>query len=220
MQTSTNILRACGLAVALPFVSDAAIIEYEATGTFTNSDFSSAVGIGDSFTCRLRYDDSVTDSDARINTARFNDALIAFQFTLNPGALGSYSGGSLGSQSSITAVNAGNADWIYIFSNQGFGSIAGNRVVLQFYLLDYSHSSSINDLGSGQTLGSVLGGTIDLNEFLDSHLTLSAGKSSAIATISSLSVVPEPSSVSLCLLGMIIIGVVSHAFHRRRLVPK
>jgi hypothetical protein len=58
--------------------------------------------------------------------------------------------------------------------------------------LDYSHSSSLNDLGSGQTLASVLGGTIHLNEFQDSRVVLSAGKSDATATITALSVVSLP----------------------------
>jgi len=170
----------------------AAIIEYEATGTFTNSAFPSAVAVGDAFVCRLAYNDAFVDSDSSTNRAFFNNALTLLDFKLGPNPAGNYAGGSLISPSSISVVKASNVHWIYIYLNEGFGTINGSVLGLQFYLLDYSHSSSINDVGSGQTLGSVLGGEIDLGEFRNSRLTLSAGKSNATATIASLNAVEPP----------------------------
>jgi hypothetical protein len=179
----------------LPITALGAIIEYEATGTFTNSAFASQVAVGDSFVCRLAYNDGIVDTDSRTDTAKFNNALRLLEFRLGPNASGSYAGGSLVSPSGIEVVKAANVHWFYAPLAQGLGTIGGNAVSLQFYLLDYSHSSPITDLGSGQTLGSVLGGVIDLGDFQDSQLTLSAGKSSAVATIDTLNIV-TPLTVS------------------------
>lgn len=196
MKKFFTVLSISGLVGFLPIAGRGTIIEYEATGMFTNSAFPSEVAVGDSFVCRLAYDDEFVDTDSRTNTAFFNNALRLLDFRLAPSAAGAYAGGSIGSPSSVEVVNASNVDWFYAFLTQGFGTIGANTVLLQFYLLDYSHSSPITDFGSGQILRSVLGGVIDLNDFPDSRLTLYAGKSSAIATIATLNVV-TPLTVSL-----------------------
>jgi hypothetical protein len=212
--SAKDLFRTCVLAATLSCACDAAIVYYEATGTFVSSDFSSVVALGDRFTIRLALDDSVADIDPRTSTAWFYDAMKSFQFSLSPGASGSYSGGSADSPALVEAVTAANVDWIYSLVHGDFGSIAGEDVHLTFYLLDYSHSSSISDLGQGQTLASVLGGTIDLDEFRDSELRMTAGKSLARATISELRVVPEPGAISLGLAATVIAAMGSRSRSR------
>lgn len=196
MKRFITALAIASLVELMPIVSHGTVIQYEATGTFTNSAFPSEVAVGDSYICRLAYNDAFVDTDSSTNRALFNNALSLLDFRLGPTASGAYAGGSMASPSAIELVKAANVHWFYAFLTQGFGSINANPVLLQFYLLDYSHSSPITDFGSGQTLRSVLGGVIDLNDFRDSRITLSVGKLSAIATIATLNVV-TPLTVSL-----------------------
>src|ERR1700686_3452834 len=146
MKKLLTVLMIGSLVGVLSLAARGAIIEYEATGTFTNSAFPSGVAVGDSFVCRLAYNDGVVDTDPRTNNALFNNALRLLDFRLGTGASGTYVGGSLVSPSSIEVVKASNVHWFYAFLSQGFGTIGTNAVSLQFYLLDYSHSSPITDL--------------------------------------------------------------------------
>jgi hypothetical protein len=186
------------LSVGLSGFSYAALIHYEASGVFTSSDFPTSVAVGDHFICTLTYDDSTIDSSSDTNSGFFLGAVHAYSFSLDQGAVGVYGGGSIQFPHSLRISTAGNLHSVYVFSNANFGTIDGENVGAQFYLIDYTHSTSMDVSGTGRSLSNSIGGTLDLNQFPDSRMTISAGKSSATATFTSLRVVPEPSCLFLC----------------------
>src|SRR6185436_20184059 len=122
-----------------------ALVEYQATGTFTNSAFPHLVATGDTYICRLVIEDSQRDYYATTNRAQFSNALASVDFKLGPGANGLYSGGVCNVPLIIETHKGEGVDWIYNFATQGFGSLNGFPFLVSVYLLDYSQTSAIHD---------------------------------------------------------------------------
>jgi hypothetical protein len=197
-ESISSTIAAISMFVALSDAACAALIHYEASGVFTTSDFPTSVAVGDHFICTLTYDDSTIDSSSDTNSGFFLNAVREYSFSLDQGAVGVYGGGSIQFPHSLRISTAGNLHSVYVFSNSNFGTIEGENVGVQFYLIDTTHSTSMDVSGTGRSLSNSIGGTLDLNQFPDSRMTISAGKSSATATFTSLRVIPEPSCVFLC----------------------
>jgi hypothetical protein len=183
-------------------LTQAAVVQYEATGTFTRSDFPTEIPVGDQFSVVLAYDDAVTDTNPNALAGRFPGALVYFDFRLMPGATGTYRGGSAtvfrpidtfdGVGEDATAV----PDRFYAGATGGnFGPLNGHAFGGVLLVLDdYSHTTSINDSGEGQTLNALLGGQLDLQQFKTTLLrVLADGKNGvAEANITGLALLDDP----------------------------
>ena len=143
----------------------ASVINYTVTGAFTSSPSPSSIAVGDPFSIQFSLDNSAqTFAGGGVGFAA--DAIDNLTFSLQAGATGSYSGGSLTTPQSIVmydnvAIGSGQ-DWIYMFMTSGlnFPAIDGH-VVNELRMGFQSNSSSVFDLstvsGSGQSLDSVVG---------------------------------------------------------------
>jgi hypothetical protein len=169
--------------------AQAAVVSYEAKGTFTKSDFPAAIAIGDQFSALFSYEDSVTDTNSSTLSGRFAGALLHFEFHLLPGALGNYLGGSTTSFKPVdTADGVGEGpaavpDRFYIAATGGnFGPLNGHPFGgLLLVLDDYTHTSSIRDTGAGQSLNALLGGTLNLEQFKTTLLRVSPQEKNGVA---------------------------------------
>jgi len=193
------------LAVATATATNGAVVRYEAFGEFIASDFPMEVTVGDRFFCMFSYDESIQDVSSTNNTASFSNALLTFALSLEAASGGSYGGGVAAAANPLSIVTAGNVHWVYMFLTSGFGVIAGEDVSATFYLLDYTHSTSMDTSGTGRSLADVIGGPLNLANFQNSRVTFSAGKSTATASITRLTVVPAPDSTVLVLLGSLML---------------
>src|SRR3954470_23221659 len=143
-------------------LTQGAVIWYEATGTFTGSDFPGDIAIADRFSAVFAYNDSVTDTTGDTLAGRFPGALLHFAFRLLPGSVGKYAGGNttvFNPVDTFDGVGEGPAaipDRFYVSAAGGnFGSLNGHPFGSVLLVLDdYSHTSSIHDTGFGQTLDS------------------------------------------------------------------
>lgn len=179
-----------------------ATTRYQATGTFTTSAFPSQIAVGDTFIVDFSYDDGATDIDARTLGGRFPNAVTSLQFKLRPGSAGNYAGGvgsafaPIDTFDGIGPILTGIPDRFYLRVLEGsFGQVGGFPFgELLLVLDDNSHRSNINDLGVGQTLRSLLGGNLQLEQFPTASLRISATDKrggSAQGVITSLTAVPE-----------------------------
>src|SRR5206468_2953783 len=84
-------------------------------------------------------------------------------------------------------------DRFYIWVQAGiFGNLGGHGFdSLIFVLDDYTHTSAINDSGGGQTLASLLGGPLNLNQFANTTFRIMTTNKtgSAEGNIASLTVI-------------------------------
>ena len=193
---------ACLLSAMALATAQGATIRYQATGTFTNSGFPADIAPGDSFIIHFAYDDSVQDVNDGILAGSFPGAARQMDFKLQPGASGSYAGGIGSSFFAIQtfdgagpypsgvpdrfSINATNGSFPPV-GGYGFGG-------LMLVLDDYTHTTSIHDTGSGQTLGAQLGGTLDLNQFAIRVVRIGANDKAggyAQGYVATLRVVPE-----------------------------
>jgi hypothetical protein len=198
MSISTRLRLAALFLVAS--VSHAAIIQYEASGTFFRSDFPGDVAVGDHFSVIFAYDDTITDVNDNVLAGRFPGALVNFSFHLLPGSAGTYSGGTASILNPIDTFdgvgedNTAIPDRFYLSASGGDFKVLGNHSFggILFVLDDYSHLSSIPDAGSRQSLGEQLGGTLNLRQFATTLLRLSADGKNGIAEANVEKLVRQP----------------------------
>jgi len=174
-------LFAATLLLGASIYSYGAVVSYQATGIFTHSDFTNDIAVGDRFLVNFAYHDDIADIDTRTLAGKFPGAVVSFDFYLDSSAsTGNYAGGSGTSfwpVDTFDGIGTGPTsipDRFYVWVLGGtFGNLGGNGFGgLLFVLDDYTHTSSINDLGGGQTLSSLLGGTLNLSQFANTTLRL------------------------------------------------
>lgn len=179
----------------------AAVVWYEARGTFARSNFPNQIAVGDKFSVSFAYDNSATDANPNTLAGRFPGALVHFDFRLLPGAIGSYAPAAATVFQPIDTFDgvgdgaAALPDRFYLAASGGnFGLLNGHAFGgVLFVLDDYSHTSSIHDTGAGQTLASQVG-ALNLQPFKATVLQIIAeGKNGmAEANITELEVRPPP----------------------------
>ena len=184
------VMTMCSILVA----AHAGGVEYEVTGVFTNSALSGQIASGDTYVCRIAINDSVpahiTEDSLFTTNSLFSNALTSVDFRLLPGSTGSYGGGRCTNSLRINVLESENISWIYNFATNGFGTFNGFPLLVTVYLIDRSHSSQI-DFTRGATFRDIVG-RVELNQFPDSYVLVTAGKSNAWATIASLTPIPGP----------------------------
>ena len=177
-----QLLFATILLLGASFYSHGAVVAYQATGVFTRSDFTNDIAVGDHFLADFAYNDDVTDIDSRTLAGSFPGAVVFFDFRLDSSSsTGSYSGGSGTSFAPVATfdgIGTGPTsipDRFYVSVLGGtFGNLGGHGFGgILFVLDDYTHTSSINDTGGGQTLASLLGGSLNLSKFTNTTLSIS-----------------------------------------------
>jgi len=179
-----------------------ATTRYQATGTFTTSAFRNQIAVGDTFVVEFSYDDTVTDIDARTLAGRFPNAVTSLHFKLGPGSAGNYVAAMGSAFAPIDTVDGagtvqgGIPDRFYLRVLGGtFGQVGGYPFgELLLVLDDDSHRSNITDLGGGQTLRSLLGGNLQLDQFPTASVRISATDKrggNAEGIIKSLTIQPE-----------------------------
>jgi hypothetical protein len=184
------------------------IVNYHATGQFTSSDFPLDIAIGDRFSIDFSYDDSVLDSNPN-NFGNFAGALRSLDFRLLPGfSTGQYAGGHLTVPGEVETIDGNGPlvpDRFYARADFGtFPPLGGYAFSgLLFVLDDPTDTSSITDSGGNPTLASVLNGPVVLSQFSQTTVRLDAvdKHGSAQGVVTSLTVVPEPVSGALMIIG-------------------
>jgi hypothetical protein len=182
MRSVRQLLTIC-LLFGVAISSHGALVAYQATGVFTRSDFTNEIAVGDHFLVSFGYNDGVTDIDTRTLAGRFPGAVAFFDIRLVPGSsTGSYAGGvgtSFWPVDTFDGIGSGPTsipDRFYLSVLGGtFGNLGGHGFAgLLFVLDDYTHTSAILDTGGGQTLASLLRGPLNLSQFTNTTLRISA----------------------------------------------
>ncbi len=190
------------------------------TGDFTITDFSgaslgTAIQTGDTFHFNLTYDDSILDSDPSVTVGQFDFGILAGGTLTRTGGTGTWDPASGTLNSGIAFTLHSTAD-DFQTSTTGTGFAPANGIPFYFLSVGLQHSppNFLNDTGAGQTLAQQLSdqpvmslpwetgfGEID---FFDGEFV--SGSANFEFTL-----IPEPSTCALGLLGL---GVL--AFRRRR----
>lgn len=118
----------------------AQIVRYTATGTFTSTDFAGIVAVGDRFALSFTVNQSATDSydDTAYPRADgaligyFGDGLLSMNFSLLPGATGSYAGGGFtlprGFQVFDGVTNVGGNDAAFFNADPRAGAVSFSNI--------------------------------------------------------------------------------------------
>ncbi len=185
--------------------SRAAAVTYQATGFIKTSDYPADIAVGDRFTLGFSYDDSIRDLDSRREFGQFPGALLWLSLHLIAGqSQGAFAGG-FASNGSVGIQPGDFRPFLSSgFSQMNFARIGGYGMdVLWLFLDSYSPANSINDPGGNATLREVLHRPVAFDDFIDKRFEFitAAGKTGAVGTITSMTVVPEPSAFLLAATG-------------------
>lgn len=160
--------------------------------------------VGDIYHLAMTYDDSIADSFALTSQGTFNNAVTAFSMTRDAGNTGSWDPGSATYSLPATLQTISALSNLYVgVDGTGFPPVTSDDVF--GFSINLTLSNTINDTGSGQTIGQQLGGVPVWNSGGSSSVGVQGG-GGYIATMdfTSFSVsesVPEPGAGALVPLG-------------------
>lgn len=213
----------------------AQIVRYTATGTFTSTDFAGIVDVGDRFALSFTVNQSATDSYDDTAYPRsdgawigyYGDALLNMNFSLLPGATGSYAGGSFtiprGFQAFDGVTNVGGNDAAYFSADPRFGAVSfGNIGSHAFAALDVSlFSAAPTFIAFSSARDQTFSAVLDNNRMTAQQIFMGipgaitlAGDDYAVRAIGqfdtfsseALSAVPEPSTYAAWVGGLALLG--------------
>jgi len=195
------------LASLLATSASASVIHYAFTGEFTSTEVPASIAQGDHFKLTFDLNTSSVDTNPELRFGFFPDALSHLVFSLDPGSIGNYAGGTITTTTSVNLVDVDGFGWFASLSSPlwmptGINfAPAGSDPFREISFDLYSLSGDTIGLTSpvGQTLDSALP-VLNLSSFHGGGVNLMFGPVDddlqTSARITSIVAAPTPDSPS------------------------
>lgn len=215
MKSLNRSLLTAGLALvsfATAGTAQATLLTYTGSAAISTSLDPAAIAVGDVFHFTFTYDDQVVDWAGASGGGGFTNALTAFELTSDPTNTGT-----------LNLVGVTYTLPVPVFTNESLSpetfsgkafvddpagaSFSGEPLQAASVQFHSFNTDFINDTGTGQTLDQLLAGPLrtDLAYYSTAAIVLETDEFSESAVITSLVLVPEPSS--LAILGLLAVSV-------------